>query len=471
MRRVLLSLIVALSCSTLLPPGLAGLAGQTPWLDSYRPIAARLLAESQSSDFAWRRLAELTDTFGNRLSGSDTLEKAIDWAVTEMKRDGLENVHKEPVMVPKWVRGHESLELLAPVHQPLVLLGLGNSIGTPPAGIEGDVIVVKSYDDLTAHAKDVNGRIVLLNVPFTTYGETRPFRTDGASRAAKLGATAFLLRSVGPPGLRTAHTGAMTYANDAPKIPAAAIPTEDADRLQRLADRGVRPRVRLMMDAHVEPDAPSANVVGELVGRELPRDVLVLGGHIDSWDVGAGATDDGGGCIVTWDALRLMKKLNLRPRRTVRVVLFTNEENGTRGGNGYRDAHKSELANHVLLLESDGGVFEPAGFGFTFDPAKSGSPAAAERARQTVASVASLLGAIGADHVTDGGEGTDIEPASTAGNVPMMSHLDTGDYFLIHHTPADTIARITPAQVSKNAAAIAVMIYTLADLPFRLGRE
>ena len=465
MRRLLITL-----CSVaLLTPALA--AQPTSWLEPYRPIAARILTESQSSDFAWRRLADLTDTFGNRLSGSDTLEKAIDWAVGQMKADGLENVHKEPVMVPKWIRGRESLELTSPVRQPLVLLGLGNSVGTAPAGVEAEVLVAKSYDDLTARARDVRGKIVLLNVPFTTYGETRPFRSDGASRAAKLGAVGFLLRSVGPPGLRTPHTGAMAYAADAPKIPAAAIPTEDADRLQRLADRGVHPRVRLTMEAHFDPDAQSYNVVGEIVGRELPAEVLVLGGHIDSWDVGTGATDDGGGVIVTWEALRLMKKLGLRPRRTVRVVLFTNEENGTRGGNGYRDAHKAELPNHVLLLESDGGIFDPAGFGFTFDPAKSRAPDVSDRAQQTVSTVASLLASIGADHVTSGGEGTDIEPASTAGNVPMMAHLDTGDYFLIHHTPADTIARITPAQVPKNAAAIAVMIYTLADLPRRLGRE
>jgi carboxypeptidase Q len=187
--------------------------------------------------------------------------------------------------------------------------------------------------------------------------------------------------------------------------------------------------------------------------------------HIDSWDVGTGATDDGGGCIVTWEALRLMKTLNLRPRRTVRVVLFTNEENGARGGAGYRDAHQAELANHVLLLESDGGIFDPAGFGF----------AGPDAARPTVTAIAGLLKSIGADPVTDGGWGTDIEPAATAGKVPMMSHRNqaesNGEYFLIHHTPADTIARITPKQVLANAAAIAVMIYAIADLPWRLGSE
>jgi carboxypeptidase Q len=458
MRRILtLTLLIATT---------ATLSAQSPaWLAPYRPIAQRLIAESQSSDFAWQRLAELTDTFGHRLSGSDTLEQAIDWAVATMKKDGLENVHKEPVMVPKWVRGRESLDLLSPVRQPLVMLGLGNSVGTPAAGIEGDVIVVKSFDELDKRAAEVKGRIVLFNVPFTTYGETVIHRRNGPSRSAKLGAVAMLLRSVGPTGLRTPHTGSTVYDEAAPKIPAAAISAEDADRLQRLADRHVGIRVKLAMEARFEPDSQSYNVIGEIRGRELPNEILVVGGHIDSWDVGAGASDDGGGCIVTWEALRLMKKLNLQPRRTIRVVLFTNEENGARGGAGYRDAHLAELANHVLMLESDGGVFDPSGFGFT-------GPAPA---KTTITAIASLLTSIGADPVTDGGGGTDIEPAATAGKIPMMSHRNKGEengqYFTIHHTPADTIARITPKQVSANAAAIAVMVYALADLPWKLGTE
>jgi carboxypeptidase Q len=438
------------------------LLAQSPaWLEAYKPIAQRIIAQSQSSDFAWKRLAELTDTYGNRLSGSATLEQAIDWAVATMKTDGLENVHKERVMVPKWVRGHESLDLVEPVRQPLVMLGLGNSVGTPPSGIEADVVIVKSFEDLDRHAADVKGKIVLFNVPFTDYGQTRPYRSDAPSRAAKLGAVATLVRSVGPAGMRTPHTGGLTYTSDAPQIPAAAVPTEDADRLQRLIDRGVHVRVHLTMEAHFDPDSPSYNVIGELRGRELPNEIVVAGGHIDSWDVGAGASDDGGGCIVTWEALRLMKQLSLRPRRTVRVVLFVNEENGDKGGEGYRDSHQAELANHVVLLESDGGVFDPAGFGYT----------GPEPARATIAAIASLLSSIGATQVTAAGGGTDIEPAATAGKIPMLGHLSNGDYFLIHHTPADTIARITPKQMSDNAAAIAVMIYTIADLPWKLGQE
>jgi carboxypeptidase Q len=439
-------------------------APQAPWLDQYRGVAKQIITESQSSDFAWRRLAELTDTYGNRLSGSDSLGRAIDWAAAAMRKDELENVRKEPVMVPKWVRGRESLELTAPVRQPLVMLGLGLSIGTPPDGIEADVVVLKSFDELDHRAGDVKDHVVLFNVPFTSYGETVVYRREGPSRVAKAGGVAMLLRSVGPTGLRTPHTGSLDYAAGMPKIPAAAIPAEDADRLQRLSDRGVTIRVKLSMEAHMDPDAPSANVVAEITGRELPNEVVVLGGHIDSWDVGAGASDDGGGCIVTWEALRLMQKLGLKPRRTVRVVLFTNEEDGAKGGAGYHDAHVKELPNHVLFMESDGGVFNPTGFGFT-------GPALA---RRTVTAIASLLDSLGASQILAAGEGTDIAAAAGTGStIPMMSHVATGggDYFLIHHTPADTIARITPKQMSDNAAVIAVMAYVVADLPFRLGAE
>jgi carboxypeptidase Q len=399
----------------------------------------------------------VTDTFGPRFSGTEPLERAIDWAVAEMKKDGLENVRKEPVMVPKWVRGRESLDLVEPVRQPLAMLGLGNSVGTPAAGLEGEVLVVKDFDELTAKAADAKGRIVLFNAVFTNYGATVVYRRNGPSRAAALGATAVIIRSVGPAGLRTPHTGATVYDEAQPKIPAAAISAEDADRFQRLADRGVRIRMKLSMEAHFDPDAQSYNVVAEWRGRELPDEIVVVGGHFDSWDVGAGASDDAGGCIVTWEALRLMKSLGLRPRRTVRVVLFTNEENGLRGGNAYRDQHAAELKNHVALLESDGGVFDPDGFGFT----------GPDDARATVSAIAGLLKGLGASTVAASGGGADIGPAAEAGKIPMLSHNVKGDYFLIHHTQADTIARITPKQVSDNAAAIAVMAYVMADRGLR----
>src|SRR5262249_31534597 len=241
---------------------------------------------------------------------------AIAWAVAEMKRDGLDNVHTERVMVPKWVRGHESAELLGPSSRPLAMLGLGGSVATPAEGVEAPIVVVHGFEELEAHAARVRGRIVLLNVAFTSYGETVRYRQRGASRAARHGAVAVLIRSIGPDGLRLPHTGAVEYEAGAPRIPAAAISSEDADALDRMAARGSRVVVRLHMEGHFEPDAESANVVAEIRGRERPEEIVVVSGHLDSWDVGAGATDDGGGCVVSWEALRLMKKLNLRPRRT-----------------------------------------------------------------------------------------------------------------------------------------------------------
>jgi carboxypeptidase Q len=428
------------------------------WIEAYRDPAARLIGEALASDFAWQRLALLGDTFGHRLSGSKALADAIEWAAAEMKKDGLENVRLEPVKVPHWVRGQESLEITSPHPSTLVMLGLGNSVGTPPGGIEAEVLVVGSWQELEAAGSRAKGRIVLFNVPFTTYGETVQYRASGPSRAAAAGAVAALVRSVGPAGLRTPHTGGLRYAEGSARIPAAAIATEDADRLQRMQDRGTPVKLRLTMEAKFLPDADSFNVVGEIRGREHPDEVVVIGGHFDSWDVGTGATDDGGGCIVTWDALRLMKKLNLRPRRTVRVVLWTNEENGLRGGTAYRDRYRDQLANHVMMMESDSGVFRPTGFGF------SGS----DTARAKVRDIATLLRGIQAHRIEPNGGGADIGPAVEAGNIPAMSLEVDGNYFLLHHTPADTVDKIDPMDMARASAAIAVMTYIVADMPERL---
>ena len=435
-----------------------GLSAQTDWLETYREPAKRIIDESLSTRFAWERLAELGDTFGHRLSGSEALEAAAQWAAQQMKQDGLENVRLDPVMVPRWVRSHESLQIIGPRDHWVAMLGLGNSVGTPAAGIEAGLVIVRSFADLQTAADKVKGRIVLYNVPFSTYSETVTYRADGPSRAAALGAVAALVRSVGPAGLRTPHTGALRYADGAPKIPAAAVSTEDADRLQRMIDRGSPVRLRLKMDARMLGDAQSHNVIGEIRGRERPEEIVVVGGHFDSWDVGTGSTDDGAGCVATWEALRLMKKLSLRPRRTVRVVLWTNEENGLRGALDYRDRYKGELDNHVMMLESDGGVFKTIGFGF------SGS----ESARAQVTEIATLLSSIGAHRIGSSGGGADIDPSVQAANVPAMSLEVEGNYFLIHHTQADTVDKIDPADMSRAAAAIAVMAYVVADMPERL---
>ena len=271
--------------------------------------SAELLIEAAMADSAaWDRLAYLTDTFGPRFSGSKNLELAIDWILEEMVHDGLQNVRGEPVKVPHWVRGEETLVLLEPHERRLEILGLGGSVGTGPGGVTGEVLVVNSYDDLAARGAEAKGKIVLWNVPFTSYGATVTYRSNGAVRAAEAGAIASLVRSVGPYSMYTPHTGNSRYDENVPKIPHAAVTVEDAMMMQRMQDRGHTIRVRLEMQDYWLPDADSHNVVGELVGSEYPEEIIVMGGHIDSWDVGTGAMDDAGGCVVAWEALRLLQE-------------------------------------------------------------------------------------------------------------------------------------------------------------------
>ena len=451
------------ACAALLASicALGAASADGDWLDAYREPAARILGKSVSDDSAWRRLAELTDNFPGRLAGTPQLEGAIAWVVTEMKRDGLENVRTEPVRVPHWVRGRESAEIVQPFTAALPVLGLGGSVGTPPDGIEAQVLVVRNFAELEAASGSATGKIVVYNVPFTSYGETVAYRSNGADRAAKYGAAAVLLRSVGQPGLRTLHTGSLHYTAGATRLPAAAIALEDAEKLQRMQDRGQKVRVRLKMQAQSLPDTDSANVVAEIVGREKPEEIVVLCGHLDSWDNAPGASDDAGGCVLAWSALRVLKDLNLHPRRTVRVVLFNNEENGLRGGLAYRDAHMNELPNHVLMLESDDGVFHPLGFGLTGN----------DSTRAAVTRIAGLLRGIGVDRITAGGGGADIGPSVEAGKIAAMSlNVEGSKYFSIHHTDADTVDKIDPGDLALGVAATAVMVYVVADMPARLGQ-
>ena len=428
--------------------------------EQYREAAARIIGAALTDDTAYRRLGYLTDRIGHRISGSTQLEQAITWAIEEMKRDGLERVRAEKVMVPRWVRGEESAELVEPVSRRLTMLGLGNSVGTPPEGITAEVAVVRSFDELDTLGASLRGKIVLYNVPFTTYGATVRYRGAGASRAARYGAVAALVRSVGPVSLNTPHTGALNYAEDQPKIPAAALTIEGAEMLQRMQERGERIRLRLRMEARFLPDAESANVVAEWRGREHPEEVVLVSGHYDSWDVGQGAHDDGGGCIVAWEVARLLKTLKLRPRRTIRVVLYTNEENGLRGGNGYRDAHRDEIGRHLLAIESDSGVFRPTGFGLGRE--------ATPEVRSTIREIAKLLGQIGADRIDPDGGGADIGPIVREGVNGMSLNVDGTRYFDIHHTPADTMDKVDPRELALCVATMAVMAYVVADMPARL---
>jgi carboxypeptidase Q len=428
--------------------------------DRYRADATRIIDAALSDSAAWNRLAELTERFGSRFSGSPSLERAIDWMLARMRADGLQNVRGERVMVPVWVRGTESAELVSPRAEMLPMLGLGGSIATPPGGTTADVFVVRTFSELTAKAAQARGKIVLFNAPFTSYGETVQYRSRGAIAAAQAGAVAALVRSVTPASMRTPHTGNMAYDSTVRRIPAAAITVEDAEMLQRMQDRGERIRVKLVMSARSLPDAPSRNVVAELVGSERPDEIVVFGGHIDSWDVGRGAMDDGGGVVVAWEALRLLKRLGLTPRRTIRVVGWTNEENGIRGGQAYRDTHRAELDKHILAIESDGGVFKPQGFGFT------GSDAAFEIVKE----IGTLLGPIGAGSITRGGGGADIGPIMARGVPGMGLIVDGARYFWYHHTDADTVDKLDPREMALCVAAMAIMAYVAADMPDPLPR-
>lgn len=454
-RRVLFLIVLALAA------WIAGATAQSPsWIEAYRDPARRIIEAATADRAAWNRLAELTDAFGHRLSGSRALESAIQWAVRRLREDGFDEVWTDPVKVPHWVRGEESLEIVGPHRQRIPMLGLGMSVGTPPEGLEAELLVVDSFADLQRRGAEAAGKIVLFNVPYRGYGATVGYRTTGAVQAARYGAVAALVRSIGPDGLRTPHTGVMAYQPEVPRIPGAAIPAEDARRLARLTGRGQSVRLRLRMEAQLLPDAGSANVIAELRGRERPDEIVVVSGHLDSWDVGTGASDDGGGCIAAWEVGRLLKRLNLRPRRTIRVVLFTNEENGLRGGLGYRDRYAERLGSHVLLIESDLGVAAPSGFGFSGN----------DTARAQVTAIASLLAPIGATSIGPSGGGADIGPSAAAGGIPSMSPtVDASEYFTVHHTEADTVDRVDASEMARHVAALAVMAYVVADMPVRLG--
>ncbi|MFQ5744395.1 MAG: M28 family metallopeptidase [Acidobacteriota bacterium] len=441
--------------------GSFGAQGRPSLADRYGDVANRLIDAALADSSAYDRLSQLVDTFGPRFSGTDNLERAIDWILAQMRRDGLEEVHGEEVMVPRWVRGNESAQLLEPRVREMPMLGLGGSIGTPDEGITAEVLVVSSFDELKKRAAEARGKIVLYDAPFTAYGQTVRYRTTGAVEAARVGAVASLIRSVTPYSQQTPHTGGMRYDPAVRRIPHAALTVEDAQLLHRFQERGERIVVRLRMEAETLPDVVSRNVVAEVGGYEKPEEIVVLGGHIDSWDVGQGAMDDGGGAVAAWQAVRLIHQLGLRPKRTIRVVLWTNEENGLRGGNAYHQAHAEELDEHVLAIESDSGVFKPSGFGF----------AGSDRAFEIVRQIGDLLARIEAGNIVRGGGGADIGPLMREGVPGMSLNVDGSRYFWYHHTQADTIDKLDPGELARCVAAMAVMAYVVADLPERLPKS
>ena len=459
-----------------------GLHAQQPGslADQYKPAADRLIAAAMADKEGYARLAYLTDHIGKRLSGSEPLTRATTWAAQAMRDAGLQNVTMQPVMVPHWVRGAESAAITAPVSKPLHMLGLGMSVGTRPGGLTAEVVVVPDFASLEKLGRaGVQGKIVVFNAPYKSYGQTVMYRTAGPSRAAALGAVAVLVRSITPLAMQTPHTGTMVYDPKQPKVPAAAISIEDALLLDRLAREGAT-TVHLEMAAQQLPDAPSFNIYGDIPGSEHPEQVVDVGGHIDSWDVGQGAQDDGSGITAALAAVALIKKLDLHPKRTIRVVFWVNEENGGAGGKAYLAGLGDKVKDHVAAIEMDGGAEQPVGYGYgsgglhrraTPDaPAPKPDLSAAEHHSLTqLNEIAALLSPVGATTVKAGGGGSDIGPLMGAG-VPGLGEMTTvAHYFDWHHTEADTLDKVDPEDFRKNVASLAVMTYVLADMPDRLA--
>jgi hypothetical protein len=425
----------------------------------YKQTANRLIDAALADNDGYDRLAYLCYRIGPRLSGSGGLEKAIAWSVEQMKAAGLSNVRTIPTKVPHWERGRESASMVAPYEKPLHILGLGMSVGTAPGGLTAEVVAVNTFDDLARLGREkIQGKIVLYNEEYRGYGPTRIYRATGASRAAALGAVAALVRSATPLAMQIPHTGEMNYDEAQPKVPAAAVSPEDAMMIDWLTKKGVPVKVHLEMQARMLPDADSANVIGEIPGREHPEEVVVMGGHIDSWDVGQGAQDDGASIIACLQAVALMKKLGLQPRRTIRVAFWVNEENGGRGGVAYREFIGDQIRNQVAAIEMDGGAEAPRGFGASVDAAS----------METLQQIGKLLDRIDAGEITRGGGGSDIAPLMRDGVPGLGERTSSAHYFDWHHTEADTLDKVNPEDLRKNVAALAVMGYALADMPDRL---
>ena len=442
--------------------------------DAYRDTADRIIKEGLRENDSYLKLQELCDDIGHRLSGTPELDEAIEWAKQTLGDDGHENVRGERVMVPKWVRGNEYCQLIAPRELKLEMLGLGGSVGTPAEGIEAEVIVVRDKDELDSLADEqIEGKIVVFNYPMPPYSPTRgsgygdavQYRGNGAIWAAERGAVAALVRSVTAYSLNSPHTGTMRlYPADSRKIPAAAITVEAATLLARWQKRGIRSRVKLVMEARDEGMVPSANVIAEIVGSEKPEEIVVIGGHIDSWDVGAGAQDDGCGCVVAMEALNLLRRLDLKPRRTIRVVLWTNEENGAFGARSYVERHQNEV--HVAGIESDSGGFAPQGLSVEMQDEKQQELAAAQ-----LQDIMSLLKPVRASVVETGFSGVDVGPLKQIGCACMGLRVDGSRYFNTHHTWADTVDKVDPDELSACTVTMAVAAYVLADMPQRIGIE
>lgn len=430
----------------------------------------RLQQAALNSDYAYKQVAHLANNIGPRLTGSAQAAKAVEYVAGELKAIGCD-VQLEKVMVPQWVRGAETAALVQfpgmaqGTTQKIIVTTLGASIATPSDGITAEVVAVKNFDELKAMPRDkVAGKIVLFNYPFDkqmaaqsysgqAYGEAVEYRSDGPSAAARQGAVACLIRSVGGADYRIPHTGQTKYADDAPKIPAGAVTAEDADLIVDLAKQG-SVRMKLVLTPQSLPDVESANVISDIKGSEHPEQIVIVSGHLDSWDLGTGAIDDGAGVAVSMEAANLMQKLHLKPKRTVRVIAWMNEENGLAGANQYAKDHEKDWDNHFAAMETDGGAGHPIGLYIKAKP----------EVKAMLKAVSAILQESGAGALAlSENAGADIGPIEKAGVPGFAPIQDNRFYFNYHHTAADTLDKIVPKELAENSAVVAVAAYALAN--------
>jgi hypothetical protein len=438
------------------------LIGQTPSPQPYDSLAQQIVKEALGTNEAYGMLSDLCTNIGPRLSGSPAAAKAVQWAEEKMEELGFGDVHLEPVMVPHWVRGPvERAYIWGPSGklEHLAITALGGTIGTPRGGITAEVLQVKSFEELNKLGDRANGKIIFFDRPmdrtlvntFEAYGGAVDQRGAGAVEAAKVGGVAALVRSMTTRRDNVPHTGATHYDDSVKKIPAVAVSIIGAERLSALLASGKPVRVHLELSAQTLPDVESANVVGELRGTEKPHEVIVIGGHLDSWDKGQGANDDGAGCVQSMEALRLLKALGLKPKRTIRAVMFMNEENGLSGGIAYAEK-KRPGEKTIAAIESDMGSFMPDGFGISDSVA-----------HENLVRWAPLFRFFNADHFQLGGGGSDISPLARQG-VPLIGLIpETQRYFDYHHSDNDTIEGVNERELALGAAALAILSYVIAQ--------
>lgn len=421
----------------------------------------RLADTILTSGTAYENLRQLTKDIGHRLAGSPQMYASEKWGAAALEKAGSNKVWMQDCMVPHWVRGKkEQVFLIAGnKRQPMEALSLGNSVGTNNKALEAPLILVNSFEELDSLKEMVKGKIVFYNYKFNprfirtfhSYGDAVKYRVDGASRAARYGALAVIIRSVSHAADNHPHTGTLRYQDSFPKIPALAIGLKDADRLASILDRG-NARLTIRSEAKMLPDTIGHNVIGELRGSEFPDEFITVGGHLDSWDTGEGAHDDGAGCVQSIEVLRALKAVGYTPRRTIRVVLFANEENGLRGGTAYAGEAKNNKEKHYFALESDAGGFTPRGFGFA------GAPAQLEKLRSWIP----LLLPYGVYKIENGGGGADIGPLHRELNTPMAGlEPDTQRYFDYHHAPSDVFEAVNKRELELGALNMAALIYLI----------